>query len=155
MEFTSIGGLLPGIELDDILLGLSLCRNKNLGDVFYRLELIEANGTGIDKIMKAYRNTGYRPDITVSPNAFRITLPNINASSAINDTLILRDSKAHGDYEESVLRLAGESGNISRSDVENLLGVSTSTAVRLLRKMVAEDRLIQIGRARNTLYIKK
>lgn len=155
MEFTSIGGLLPGIELDDILLGLSLCRNKNLGDVFYRLELIEAYGTGIDKIMKAYRNTGYRPDITVSPNAFRITLPNINASSAINDTLILRGSKAHGDYEESVLRLAGESGNISRSDVENLLGVSTSTAVRLLRKMVAEDRLIQIGRARNTLYIKK
>lgn len=54
IEFVSIGGLLPGIDLEDVMVGLSICRNQNLANVFYRLHLIEAYGTGIGKIMKAY-----------------------------------------------------------------------------------------------------
>jgi len=49
MEFVSIGGLTPGITLDDIMLGISLARNENLANIFYRLGLIEAYGTGIPK----------------------------------------------------------------------------------------------------------
>lgn len=49
MEFVSLGGLLPGIGLDDIMMGVSVCRNQNLANVFYRLRLIEAYGTGIQK----------------------------------------------------------------------------------------------------------
>ena len=36
---------MPGLELDDILTGVSVCRNQNLANVFYRLQLIEAYGT--------------------------------------------------------------------------------------------------------------
>ncbi|MBQ1919280.1 MAG: putative DNA binding domain-containing protein, partial [Selenomonas sp.] len=50
MEFTSIGGLMPGLEKADIMLGISLCRNPKLANIFYRLELIEAYGTGLPKI---------------------------------------------------------------------------------------------------------
>ncbi len=46
IEFTSIGGLLKGITLEDIQLGISVCRNPKLANIFYRLELIEAYGTG-------------------------------------------------------------------------------------------------------------
>lgn len=53
IEFVSVGGLLGGISLDDILLGLSVCRNPKLAAVFYRLKLIEAYGTGMPKIIKA------------------------------------------------------------------------------------------------------
>lgn len=45
IEFTSIGGLLKGITLEDIQLGISVCRNPKLANIFYRLELIEAYGT--------------------------------------------------------------------------------------------------------------
>lgn len=37
IEFASIGGLMSGISLNDILLGLSICRNPKLANVFYRL----------------------------------------------------------------------------------------------------------------------
>lgn len=47
IEFVSVGGLPSGIALEDILLGLSVCRNPKLAAVFYRLNLIEAYGTGI------------------------------------------------------------------------------------------------------------
>ena len=61
IEFVSIGGLMPGIDLEDIMVGISVCRNQDLANVFYRLHLIEAYGTGIGKIMKAYEGMGERP----------------------------------------------------------------------------------------------
>ena len=41
IEFTSIGGLVNGVTLKDVLMGISVCRNVKLANVFYRLELIE------------------------------------------------------------------------------------------------------------------
>jgi len=37
------------------MLGVSALRNSRLANVFYRLHLIEAFGTGIPKIMECYR----------------------------------------------------------------------------------------------------
>lgn len=54
MELTSIGGLVSGVTLKDIMMGISVCRNVKLANVFYRLELIEAHGTGILKIMTMF-----------------------------------------------------------------------------------------------------
>lgn len=52
---------MPGIDLKDIMVGISVCRNQDLANVFYRLHLIEAYGTGMGKIMKAYEGMGERP----------------------------------------------------------------------------------------------
>lgn len=37
------------MSLDDIMPGVSVLRNQNLANIFYRLRLIEAYGTGILK----------------------------------------------------------------------------------------------------------
>ena len=37
MEFVSLGGLPTGLELADIKLGISVCRNPHLANIFYRL----------------------------------------------------------------------------------------------------------------------
>lgn len=44
IEFVTIGGLVKGVTKNDIMLGVSVLRNRNLADVFYRLKLIEAYG---------------------------------------------------------------------------------------------------------------
>ena len=72
LEFTSIGGLVSGVSLKDVTMGISVCRNIKLANVFYRLELIEAYGTGIIKIMEAYEGTGMTPQIETSDNAFLV-----------------------------------------------------------------------------------
>lgn len=60
IEFVSVGGLVPGMELEDIMVGLSVCRNQNLTNVFYCLKLIEAYGTGMRKIIQGKaRNAKY------------------------------------------------------------------------------------------------
>ena len=71
LEFTSIGGLVSGVSLKDVTMGISVCRNFKLANVFYRLELIEACGTGIIKII-AYEGTGMTPQIETSDNAFLV-----------------------------------------------------------------------------------
>ena len=54
IELLSVGGLAGGVSYDDIMLGVSYCRNKKLANIFYRMDLIEAYGTGINKIMSSY-----------------------------------------------------------------------------------------------------
>lgn len=78
IEFISIGGLMSGIDLEDVMAGISVCRNQDLANVFYRLHLIEAYGTGISKIMKAYKDMVELPKVVVTKNTFKIILPNIN-----------------------------------------------------------------------------
>jgi ATP-dependent DNA helicase RecG len=87
IDFVTIGGLPKGISLDDIMLGISVPRNENLANIFYRLKLIEAYGTGIPKIMRSYTDFPRQPLLRATGNAFKITLPNRNTggmSAGIN-----------------------------------------------------------------------
>lgn len=151
IEFVSVGGLPSGIELDDIMLGLSVCRNPKLAAIFYRLQLIEAYGTGMPKIINAYAETELKPKIEVSSNAFKITLPNRNAGANKSETLVgtIKSDK------KRILDFIGFHGHIVRSDVERLLKVSQATANRILKHMVAEGLIYQDGNGRKTKYRRK
>jgi ATP-dependent DNA helicase RecG len=161
IEFVSIGGLMPGIDLEDIMAGISVCRNQDLANVFYRLHLIEAYGTGIGKIMKAYESLEEKPSIETTKNTFKIILPNINAKyemgkDSVSKAGLITNSAAGAEEslgnEEKVLEYAKSHGAVTRNDVIALLGVSTSTASRVIRKMVKSKLLKQNGKARNTNY---
>ena len=54
--------------------------------------------------------------------------------------------------EEKVLEYAQSHSSVTRSDVIELLEVSTSTASRVIRKMVKNNLLKQNGKARSTSY---
>ena len=75
IEIVSIGGLPQGISLSTVDLGVSVCRNYKLANIFYRLGYIEAYGTGLMKIADSYKDsmTNYKLDVT--DEAFKITLP--------------------------------------------------------------------------------
>ena len=78
IEFVSLGGLVPGLELKSIFLGVSQSRNPNLAAVFYRMRLIESYGTGIGKIERAYKSCPMQPEFETAKGVFRVTLPNRN-----------------------------------------------------------------------------
>lgn len=144
IEFVSIGGLLSGVEVEDIMLGLSVCRNPKLASVFYRLKLIEAYGTGMPKIMKAYKDSGLEPKIEATNNAFKIALPNRNA--------VKSSMPATSGSEAKILAYLKEHPSIVRSEVDALLGVSQATSNRILKRLAKENRIAQDGGGRNTKY---
>lgn len=159
MEFVSVGGLMPGIELEDVMAGLSVCRNQNLANVFYRLRLIEAYGTGLRKIMDAYDGLSEKPVISVTKNSFKITLPNVNAKYTIGAVPTPTGGAASSPAQElddrgqKMLDYVREHGAITRPETEKLLGVSASAATRLLKEMIKSNRLCRQGKARNIRYV--
>lgn len=160
MEFISIGGLINGISVEDIEQGISVLRNEHLANVFYRLELIEAYGTGIPKIMQSYANFPGKPKINVTTNVFKIILPNRNVkyqettyADAVSEKKYLYNPYTAN--ENAVLALFEKQNVINRKDVEKALSVSQAMAVRYLRTLVEKKALQVIGSGKNTRYVRE
>jgi ATP-dependent DNA helicase RecG len=168
IEFVSIGGLPKGITLDDIQLGISVPRNENLANVFYRLQLVEAYGTGIPKIMRSYMDHQQQPSLQASSNAFKITLPNRNVNTVARKQpsydFVRESTPAFGYYgeydgpaaltesEEKALALFQKQPIVVRKDVEAALSVSQPMAVRVLRGLLDKGRIRSMGAGKNTRY---
>lgn len=146
MEFISLGGLVKGLTLEDIKGGVSQPRNTVIANVFYRLELIESYGTGIQRMLESYAGSGFEPEFAPAPASFVVTLPNRNAEKSQADNLDLS-------REETVLRLLTERGTISRKDVEQILGCSSFPANQVLKLLLEQGRIVKTGAARGTKYI--
>lgn len=156
IEFVTIGGLVKGLSLADIKLGVSMLRNKNLANVFYRLHFIEAYGTGLLKIDECYADCSVKPQLLATDNAFKLVLPNINfAAKRVKNYSLADESKTASKKEERyqiVLELARKNSLVTRSMIEKALHVSTSTAVLVLKKMLQLGLLKKYGEGRNVSY---
>ena len=157
MEFVTIGGLVRSVSFDDIMLGVSALRNPKLANVFYRLKLIEAYGTGIPKINGVYADYDVKPKIQVSSNAFKITLPNTNFSRYIYPTVTAPILQVHEPVrnmrEERIIAAIKQNRSISRKEVQALLNLSQASAILILRKMLAEGTIIKDNNGKYSRYI--
>lgn len=147
IELVSIGGLVHGISFDDIMMGLSVCRNQRLAEIFYRLQLIEAYGTGMQKIQSAYSDSIRKPNIQVTSGAFKIMLPNQNESADQTTP-----AAAIGKKEQVVLDLIRENKYTTRAEVEVKLNLKSATAIRLLKSMTKSGVIVSVDKGRNTKY---
>jgi len=152
IEFVTVGGLVKGMTLDDILIGVSILRNQNLANVFYRLKLIEAYGTGLPKIMENYEEEVKQPRLDVADNAFKIILPNRNFYVEKKMSKIAGENASVTKREEQVLRLFDSNEFIVRKDIEQAAGVSQATAIVLLREMTQKGLLEKVGSGKLVKY---
>lgn len=169
MEIISAGGLVEGLRRDDIMLGVSAARNVNLSKVFYRLHLIEAYGSGLPRIYSCYGdvlsqknvyagtgagNKVLSPEISVSDNAFKLTLPNVNYWLSKNGSSGTDASPFQMHRETEILQMVVRSGFVTRKNVQERLGISQSLAVKVLSAMVEKGLVRQIGKGRAVRYVK-
>lgn len=153
IEFVTIGGLVRGISKEDMLLGVSILRSKNLANVFYRLKLIEAFGTGIPKIMESYENYSFSPSpkIETTDNAFKITLYNKSYKPAT----FCRDPQTELFYTENEQKILGmflAKETIKRIEIEKVLSISQPMAVKYLKSLLDKKAIVKIGNGKNTRY---
>ena len=148
IEFISIGGLLPGLSPDDIRAGISQPRNKNLAEVFHRLRLIESYGTGIRKIYRLYRECSEQPRIEVTPNTFKIVLPNMNMAIRQEDP---RETPKR--QQKIVLDYIEKHGAITESEIQKLFEVKRTRAYMIAKQMCEEGLITAIGRGKDKKYV--
>ena len=147
MEFVSIGGLLPGLTADDIRSGISQPRNKNLAEVFRRLKLIEAYGTGIRRIYKLYENCSVQPRIEVTHNTFKMILPNMSVAEPLAVKTYLTPQKEH------ILDFISKNGQITEDEIMKLLGVKRTRAYTVAKQMCDDNLIAAVGRGVDKKYI--
>lgn len=164
IEFISLGGLLPGLSPDDIRSGISQPRNKALAEIFHRLRLIESYGTGIRRIFGLYSECPLQPRIEVTPNTFKIVLPNMNvASSVVYDSSVSANnpfvSERPAPYTtgqmQRIVDFINEKGKITDSEIEALLGLKKTRAFTIAKRMRDMGLIESVGRGDGKVYVLK
>jgi ATP-dependent DNA helicase RecG len=142
IEFVSLGGLVKGITMEDILGGVSQPRNTVIANVFYRLKLIESYGTGIQRVIECYQGQSAQPIFAPAPASFVVTLPN---TSIYEDAALSKDEK--------VLKLLEGRNEISRKDVEECLLCSKFTAINVITDLLERGVIVKTGAGPSVRYI--
>lgn len=159
IEFISLGGLVPGLELDSIFLGVSQSRNPHLASLFYRMHLIESYGTGISKIQRSYKNELQQPLFETAKGVFRVTLPNQNEEISSSTSYMIKESPSlsstYNDSKQIILNYTRTNQSITRKEIETLLHVGTTKACKLLKELCESNLLLAQGNGRNKYYTLK
>lgn len=79
IRFTNLGGL-EGISVEDAIDGLTEARNPLLRQLFYRLNIVEALSTGLQRIFQQYKAEELTPTVRSDNNRFYLSLPNVNTT---------------------------------------------------------------------------
>ena len=144
IEIISPGGLPSGITVEEYLSGrLSVLRNRNLANVFYRLGFVEIFGTGITRIKQLYEDGLTKPDFEVSENAIRIVLPVFE-----NNVDLTEDEKV-------IYKILSKVMLKSISEIAPYAPFGKSKTTQLLKDMKQKGVVCVEGKGRGTKYIIK
>ena len=141
IEITSPGGLLDQLSKEDYLYKeVSMLRNPVIGNVFFRLQLIEQFGTGVQRIIASYKHCKRQPVFDISENFIKIILPVV-----MQDTIRMSPS-AQRIYE------ALQDGELSSSELARLTGYGKRNILEAVKELIASGYVIKIGSGPKTKY---
>lgn len=141
IEVVSPGGLPSGITEDEYLSGkLSVLRNRNLANVFYRLGFVEIFGTGITRIKQVYSEVSVKPSFEVSENAIQIVLPVYEESTNLTED------------EKVVYKLLSKNMLKSMSEIAPYISFGKSKTTKLLKDMEQKGVIAIEGKGKGTKY---
>ena len=150
IEVVSLGGLMSGITINDILSGVSQPRNKNLANIFYRLKYVESYGTGIGRMLDIYNEFNLKPEFSISDNSFKVILPNVNYKETDKDIFI--DDKTPKEKIVNYLKIYNK---VKRETIDKLFNVSSARSKVILSELLKEKIITKVGNGRNTYYVLK
>ena len=138
-EIAVPGDLPSGITEKEYLSGkISVLRNRNLANVFYRLGFVEIFGTGIARIKQLYKESLRKPDFEVTENTIKIMLPVYEENMNLTED----EKKVYNILSKTMLKSMSESFGKSKT-------------AQLLKDMQKKGVVEVEGRGRGTKYIIK
>lgn len=75
LDVVSLGGLVGGIKLNDLINGVCQPRDQRLATLLTELGLAEDRGMGIRRIISAYQHSDVAPRISVGPSSVAVSMP--------------------------------------------------------------------------------
>ena len=140
IEVISPGGLPSGISEQEYLKGsVSILRNPILGNIFYRLHIVEILGTGILRIKDAYKNSNKKPNFEIYDNSIKVILPIINKLNITED-------------ESVIYNLLSKTQPKAIGEINEAVPFGRSKTTSLIKNLVKKNLVSVIGNGRGTKY---
>ena len=136
MKITNPGGIYNA-TMEDIMNGVQTYRNPKLVHILDKLSVIENYGTGIPRILNAYKKSEKHPTFTSTENFFTVRLPNLNYVDPINDPI-----------NDNIIE------NISDFGLEILKAIKANPGIKvseIVIKIQEKGLLVNTDRVRNEL----
>ncbi len=167
LEIYSPGGMYDGTFVQDLnpLNVSSTRRNPIIADVFARMNLMERRGSGLRKIIEAYKaeenyKEALNPEFNSTESSFTTILKNLNyvtqndgqsegqnegENEGQNDGKKLKPK----DRRNTIVKLMKENSNITTIELSHILMVSVSTIERDLKVLTDEKVIEYVGSAKD------
>lgn len=143
IEVVSPGGLPNGIKEEEYRRGgLSVLRNRILGNVFLRLNMIERFGTGIRRINETYRNSEVKPVFKITENSIIVILP------------VLEQKYNLTDDEAKIFKLL-KNREMSSSAIAEYTGFGKNKVITILKNLVDKGYVSFSGQGRGIRYTRQ
>ena len=140
IKITSPGGLPMDISKEEYLNGqISVMRNPIIGNIFFRLNIIESFGTGIRRIINSYKNLVKNPTFKIFDNSIEVKLPVVSNVYNLSDD------------EKRVIK-ALENGSASSSSIVEDAGFGKNKVLNILNDLIDDGYVIKNGRGRGIKY---
>ena len=137
---TSPGGLPGDLTESEYLEGrISKMRNPIIGNIFFRLDIIESFGTGIRRIKNAYSHSSRKPIFTVYENSIEVKLPLISLLDELTE-------------DERKVYYAIENDISASSGISEATGFGKNKVLLILNELLEDGYVKKIGRGRGTKY---
>lgn len=162
LEISSPGSFYKGAEIKktyDLQNIMSKRRNNLICDVLVACEVMEAAGTGFEKIIKEYekQDMNHRPYVVSSSDHFRLVLPDITYEKGLSsDDLpsIIYPAIENGSiHDEKILSFCYKNGH-SVNEIAEKLGISPSSYFRktILQNLISQGYLLTSKQGKKVLY---
>jgi ATP-dependent DNA helicase RecG len=139
VEIENPGLLLFGLTVDEIKRGISKLRNRVIGQIFYRLGLIERWGSGIRRIIDSCKEAGFsEPIFEEIGTHFRVTIfTEVVEEPHFNET------------DRSIIVVLKKNDGLSTKEISELISKSQrATRLRLIN-LIEKGLVVEVGTGPN------
>lgn len=141
IEIMSPGSLPKGLSEKEYLDGqVSILRNPILGNVLFRLHLIERFGTGVKRINEEYLKSRIKPKFEFYDNSIKVTLPVMEFDLGLKDD------------ELRIYNALKNKQVLSSSEITGITGFGKNKTIEILKKLVEQGYIKVTGSGRGTKY---
>ncbi|MFM1581847.1 RNA-binding domain-containing protein [Helcococcus bovis] len=137
---TSPGGLPKEVSEIEYLEGrISKMRNPIIGNIFFRLNIIESFGTGIKRIKRSYANNSKKPIFKVYDNSIEVKLP-----------IIVKYDELTEDQRKIYMII--ENKEMASSEIVQNTGFGKNKVLDILQILSDKGYVQKVGNGRGTKY---
>ena len=134
--------------MEDIREGISIPRNRALVYAFTYMNIMEHWGSGIPRIIRRCKELGLEePELIEIAGSFRINLFRFQ-----DKTRIRKSTDKLNDNYKKIVQYIEERGAITNKEVQSLLNVKDSRALKILKELVETGVLKKEGKFKGSYY---